>query len=270
MNSKLIITAEELNARMGEDDLVIVDLSQPESYIRGHLAAARYFEYGRAVGAAKPVMGLLPEPAAFGEELARCGITPESTVIAYDDEGGGRAGRLLWTLMVTGHKRLAMVDGGILAWAAAGLPLTDEVQSIEAATPYPVSFGADHIADHDYILANLNNPNVALLDARSPMEYTGKKALAARGGHIPGAVNLNWTDCMDMNRNRTLKHEDELRAMLAERGLTPDKEIICYCQTHHRSALSFMMLKHLDYERVRGYPGSWSEWGNREGTPVEI
>ncbi|MEJ2106096.1 MAG: rhodanese-like domain-containing protein [Acidiferrobacteraceae bacterium] len=107
------------------------------------------------------------------------------------------------------------------------------------------------------------------MDARTPEEYRGEKKLAQQVGHIPGAVNFNWTDAMDPNRQRRLKDADELRSRFAELGITPDKEIIVYCQTHHRSAHTFILLQWLGYTRVRGYPGSWSDWGNRSDTPVE-
>ena len=105
---------------------------------------------------------------------------------------------------------------------------------------------------------------------RSPAEFTGARKFADRAGHIPGAAHLEWTDMMDKQRNLRLLPDDQLRAMLAERGVTPDKEIITYCQTHHRSAYSYVVLKHLGYENVRGYPGSWSDWGNNPALPVEV
>ncbi|MCW8909638.1 MAG: rhodanese-like domain-containing protein, partial [Gammaproteobacteria bacterium] len=101
-------------------------------------------------------------------------------------------------------------------------------------------------------------------------EYDGSKKFAERGGHIPGAIHFEWTDGMDRQRNYRLLADDELKSKLNALGLTEDKEIIVYCQTHHRSALSYFMLKQLGYEKVRGYPGSWSEWGNRMDTPVEV
>ncbi|MFO1352680.1 MAG: rhodanese-like domain-containing protein [Gammaproteobacteria bacterium] len=92
---------------------------------------------------------------------------------------------------------------------------------------------------------------------------------AARGGHIPGALNLNWLEAIDRGRALRFKPDDDLRALLAGRGVTPDKEIMPYCQTHHRSSHTYMVLKHLGFPRVCAYPGAWSEWGNDPALPLE-
>jgi len=136
---------------------------------------------------------------------------------------------------------------------------------------YPVDYTVQPVvADTEYIKSQLENPSVALLDARSLDEYTGKKKYSQKIGHIPGAKHFEWTRGMDAEANYRLLSEETLQPMLDELGLTRDKEIIVYCQSHHRSSFSYLMLKNLGYEKVRGYPGAWSEWGNRDDTPIEI
>jgi thiosulfate/3-mercaptopyruvate sulfurtransferase len=264
----LIVSPEALETELNRSDMVLVDLCKPEIFAQAHLPHAVHLDYAQIVSAQKPVMGLLPNPDTFASVLATIGATPEKWIVAYDDEGGGRAARLLWTLEVMGHGRLALLDGGIHAWAAQQRPLTSDTTT-PAHSHYEVSFGDQGVADREYILSHLDDPDVQLLDTRTADEYQGVKKLAARGGHIPGAVNFNWTDAMDLNNNLLMREPATLRATLAEMGVTTDKEIIVYCQSHHRSAHTYLLLRHLGYERVRGYPGAWSDWGNQPDTPVE-
>ena len=186
----------------------------------------------------------------------------------YDDEGGGRAARFLWTLELLGHKQYALLDGGIVAWAAGNQPISRD-KTTAVTGNYPVSLKNDAIADHAYIRNHLHDADVAIVDARTPAEFSGEKKLAERAGHIPGAVNFNWVNAMDPDRNLQLRDDATLRNAFESLGITRDKEIIVYCQSHHRSAHTFMVLKHLGYRRLRGYAGAWSDWGNRTDTPVE-
>jgi thiosulfate/3-mercaptopyruvate sulfurtransferase len=133
----------------------------------------------------------------------------------------------------------------------------------------PVAFSRDVVATRDEILERLADPTLCLLDARTPEEYAGTNVRAAKGGHIPGAVNLNWLDTIDRAHDARLFGEEVLRGMLADRGVTEDRDIVTYCHTHHRSAHSYVILKHLGFPSVKGYAGSWSEWGNDPQTPVE-
>ncbi len=265
----LILTTAELETLRSEDpSLVIVDLCKPETYAQAHLPGAVHLDYKQIVRGEKPVAGLLPEADALGLVLGAAGISPDSTVVSYDDEGGGRAARLLWTLQAAGHKRMALLDGGLHAWAGEQRPMDE---TVPAVTPcdYPVHYSDEVVADRDYILSHLGDPRTALVDARTAEEFRGEKKLAQRLGHIPGAVNFNWTDALDPDRQLRLKDIEVLRATFAAMGVTPDKEVIVYCQSHHRSAHTFILLQWMGFARVRGYPGSWSDWGNRDDTPVE-
>jgi thiosulfate/3-mercaptopyruvate sulfurtransferase len=216
-------------------------------------------------------MGLLPDAARLSEVLSRLGLTSARRVIAYDEEGNGRAGRLLWTLAALGHERVSLLNGGIHAWDAAAGPLEARFRP-PSRSSYQAGFADPPmvVADRDYILARLGQPDLALLDTRTPAEFVGLDQRAARGGHIPGAVNLSWTDAMDPQRQFRLQPDPVLRKLLETRGVTPDKEVVVYCQTHHRSAHTYWVLRYLDYPRVRGYPGAWSEWGNDPALPVEV
>jgi thiosulfate/3-mercaptopyruvate sulfurtransferase len=152
------------------------------------------------------------------------------------------------------------------AWANERHPL-----SRESVRPVPARFKATPntvpVADAQHILQRLESDDLGLWDARSLNEYRGVARFAQYAGHIPGAVNLDWFEVMDRERNLRLKPMAQLREILTRLGLTPDKEIVTYCQTHHRSSLAWFVLKYLEYPQAKGYPGSWSDWGNRSDTP---
>lgn len=267
-NLPLILEPAELARNLSADNLLIVDLCKAEIYAYQHIPGAVHLEYAHIIAAEPPVMGLLPDDEQLSEVFSAIGMTKDSHVVAYDDEGGGKASRLLWTLDVIGHQGFSLLNGGLRAWLADQHPV-DKARPQITLSDYQVSQSGKATVDKAYLLAHLNDPEVALLDARTPAEYRGIDMRAGRGGHIPRAVNMDWTLALDAENNGRLKLESELRALLAARDITPDKEIITYCQTHHRSSHTYIVLKALGYPRIKGYPGGWSEWGNSEDTPIE-
>jgi thiosulfate/3-mercaptopyruvate sulfurtransferase len=265
----LLVEADELQRRLGEPGLVIVDMSRRETHQSLHIPGAVFLDYGQIVAARPPVMGLLPGDRQIEEALSATGIAADSHVIAYDDEGGGKAARLLWTLEAIGHPGgYSLLDGGLHVWANEGHPLTDQATPVRPTAYQVLRHNEAPLADRRWIVAHLQDPSVALLDARSPEEYSGERRYAMKGGHIPGAVNLEWTEPMDHNRNLRLRPGDEVKAELARLGVTPEKTVVAYCQTHHRSAYTWFVLHYLGF-KAKGYGGSWSDWGNAPDTPVE-
>jgi len=266
----IILEPADLKQNLNLNNIRIVDLCKAEIYPQAHIPGAVHLDYEKIIRHEKPTMGLLPSEGAISEVLSSLGISPETHVIAYDDEGGGKACRLLWTLAVIGHKHYSLLNGGFHAWANEGHEVDNQVVSIEPSE-YSASYkNSNAVVDKDYIMNHLQDTNLSIIDCRSPQEYNGQTVRAERIGHIPNAINMDWTLAMDKQQNYRVKHKGELELMLNDLGVTNDKEIIVYCHTHHRSAHTFIMLKSLGYENVKAYPGSWSEWGNRSDTPVEV
>ncbi len=247
----------------------LVDLSDRRYFDEGHIPGAVHLDYSALTSGQKPSPGLLPDKSQLQQLAGQLGLHPDLYVIAYDNQGGGRAGRLLWTLHFIGHRRVSVVNGGMAAWIKHGLPTSSTRQSgTQGSSTISIAEDSSVLATRNYVLTHLDNDDIVLLDARSPAEFSGTDVRAARGGHIPGARNLNWLETINHTDYGRLHPDSVLRTLLAERGISANKEVVVYCQTHHRSAHTYVMLKHLGYERVRGYAGSWSEWGNDPTSPV--
>lgn len=267
-NLPLILEPEELEPLLGTEGLLVVDVCRAECYAEDHIPGAIHIDYNQIVAANPPAHGLLPETGYLEQLFSANGISNDSYIVAYDDEGGGKSARLLWTLEAMGHTKFSLLNGGFHAWANEGHPLDDN-----PAKPAPSSFKASYdpspVADADYINQALNNSNLALVDARTQDEFEGNRLMAARGGHIPGAKNWDWMELKDNTNNQRLKPAEVLQQALADQGVSPDNEVVVYCHTHHRSSLTYIALKSLGYNQLKGYPGSWSDWGNRTDTPIE-
>lgn len=258
----------DVHARLDAPDLRIVDLSAPAHFADAHIPGAINLPYADIVRDDPPVLGLLPAPGSLQLLRARLGLDGDTRVVALDAEGGAAAGRLLWTLECIGHPHCSLLDGGLRAWHAAGLPLTRDPAPEPDRRRVQCRIDGHVIADRSYILEHLEDPDFRLLDARSIGEYDGSTRRAARAGHIPGARHYEWTRGIDPATAR-MRPAAELLAELEELGITPQHEVCTYCHTHHRSGFSYWMLRVLGFTRVRAYPGSWSDWGNRDDVPVE-
>ena len=261
----VIEPAELMEALSSTKELLLVDICTEQNHARHHLPGALHIATGKLVSGIKPATGKLPEISRLESLFSSIGFTGNQHIVAYDDEGGGWAGRFIWTLHAIGHHRASCLNGGLVAWAAEGLPLTREVPDV-APTHVSLRIHPDVIADKEDVLAALGRDDVQIWDARSPEEWAGTRVAAARGGHIPGAINLDWLELID--RKRGLRLREDVGDLVAARGFRPDASIITHCQTHHRSGLSYLVGRMLGLN-IRAYPGSWSEWGNDPDTPID-
>ena len=262
----LVIEPSDLKDRLDAPELILVDLTSSARYDAGHIPGARFVDPKRTQLGQPPAPGLLPAHADLQALFGELGHNADAVYVVYDDEGGGWAGRFIWLLDVIGHSQYHYVDGGLLAWQADGLPLSTAVPP-SAGGPVDLQLHDEPTATREYLQSRLGAADLAIWDARGPLEYSGEKVVAAKGGHIPGAINFEWTAGMD--KTRDLRIREDIAEILDSLGITADKEIITHCQTHHRSGFTYLVAKALGYPRVKGYAGSWGEWGNHPDTPIE-
>lgn len=263
----LLVAPRELLPRLDDPGLLLIDLGKEAIYQQAHLPGAIHVNYARLLGGSLPATGLLPEPGALTALLSDIGLAADRQVVVYDDEGGKRAARLLWLLEIVGHRHASLLDGGIHAW------LADELPSISAAvaprrTTYTLgNLNRQPLATLQDVRACLGKIDTVLWDSRSPDEFSGRRQSSQKAGHIPGAVNYEWSRAVDATRDRRLRDQDLLRAELSALGITGHKRVITYCQTHDRAGFTWFVGKWLGLDSC-SYAGGWAEWGNDASTPA--
>jgi thiosulfate/3-mercaptopyruvate sulfurtransferase len=208
--------------------------------------------------------------------LARAGISPDTTVVLYGDSSNWFAAYAFWLLKYHGHKDVRLLNGGRQKWQAEGRPSSTERPNYPRSDYNLDGPDSSIRALRDFILPRVAQPGVALVDVRSPKEYKGELLApehlpqegAQRGGHIPGAKNIVWSEAV--REDGTFKPVEELQAIYGGQDVTPDKEVIAYCRIGERSSHTWFVLKYLlGYPQVRNYDGSWTEWGSLVDAPIE-
>ena len=258
----------DANVRLVEVD---VDTS---AYEQGHIAGAVSFNWQSQLQ--DNVVRDIVSRSEMEALLSGAGISPDTTIILYGDNNNWFAAWAFWQLRYYGHADVRLMNGGRALWLAENRPVTTDVSS-HPATSYNISAeNTDLRALRDYVLQAVNSGSHALVDVRSPDEFSG--ALNAppnvpqegsqRNGHIPGAANIPWGQAV--NEDGTFKSADELSELYGGKGVDGGRETIAYCRIGERSSHTWFVLSQLlGYDNVRNYDGSWTEWGSIVGAPIE-
>lgn len=251
----LLLPPSWLEQRLGSPGLRVTDLRDAEAYADGHVPGAanlQLAQLGSHVGGMDNV--LLP-PDEFGALMADLGISNGDAVVAYDDQWGLAAARLLWALHYYGHDNVAVLDGGWDRWREEGRPTASGVERI-APGSFVAARGADArpevYADGVWIAQRIRSGGAVMLDTRTAAEF-------ARG-HLPGALWWDWFNAVPVGSWDVSRDPEELRAEWRELGFDESNEVVVYCRSGMRAAHTYLVLRAAGFERVRLYDGSWQEW----------
>ncbi len=274
---EVIVSTDWLAEHLNDPNLRIVESDEDVLlYEGGHIPGAVKIDWHE--DEQDPVRRDFVDRAGFERLAASRGISNDTTVILYGDRNNWYATYTFWLFRLFGHQNLKVLDGGRAKWQAEGKPLTKETPKYPASSYSAKEANLSIRAFRDEVLREYVNAPAGkrLVDVRSPAEYSGQVIAmvdypqegAQRGGHIPGARSIAWAKAA--NPDATFKSAEELTALYAGEGITPDNEVVAYCRIGERSSHTwFVLTQLLGFPNVKNYDGSWTEWGSLVGVPIE-
>jgi thiosulfate/3-mercaptopyruvate sulfurtransferase len=272
---EVLVTTDWVASRLNDPQLRLIEVDVDTSaYDQGHVPGAVGWNWQTQLQ--DPVRRDLADQRSFEKLAGNAGLTPDATVILYGDNNNWFAAWAFWQLKYYGHNDVRLMNGGRKKWLEEKRQLSTDAPRVQAATYKAKAPDPSIRAKREDVFSVLEGRNRAqLVDVRSVDEFTGKviappgmTETAQRGGHIPGAANIPWAQAVA--EDGTFKPADALRQLYGGKGVTGDQEVIAYCRIGERSSHTWFALKYLlGYKDVRNYDGSWTEWGNLVGAPIE-
>ena len=271
-----VVSTAWVGERLGDPSVVVAEVNSDlvEGYERGHVPGA--VGWGLHTDMEHPVRRDIPDAVQFEALMARSGVGPDTTVVLYGDGNNRSATWAFWVMKYYGHEDVRIVDGGRKKWILEGRPVS-MIDPEPTPTEYRVGTLDPSVrAMKEYVVERIDRMGVKLLDTRTTEEYSGQLTSAPgtpqpdiyRKGRIPGALHVPWDDAA--SDDGSFRPVDDLRRMYANAGVDDADEVIAYCRLGVRASYTWFVLKYgLGFEQARTYDGSWTEWGNSAGVPIE-
>ena len=272
-----LVSTDWVENHLEDDDIAIIEVnSHPEqSYLKGHIPSSILWNLHKDLE--DQIKRDIPSGTDMEKLMGSSGITNETTIILYGDGNNRSATWAFWLLRFYRHTKIKLIDGGRVKWLIEGKPVTSEIPKPKPAN-YQIKPPDKAIrATLSYIIKNLNRNDLRIIDTRTIEEYLGEMASSpgtpqtgiSKNGRIPNSVNIQWTDCI--NPDGTVKSPQILSDMFSTNNALPENEVVAYCRLGVRASYTWFVLSEiLNYQNVKNYDGSWTEWGNSIGVPIEI
>ncbi len=257
----MLITTTELEEIIDDPDLILIDARSFQEYSKGHITNAVSLDLFSFHWIDTTQDGISSFNDQFTKIFSQVGVSEEKKVVFYDNVSGMLAARGVWLLEYLSHHNVSMLDGGFTKWKNEG-----HIIRYQSTAYKPTNFSAKPnpkiLAGFEYVLENIHK--ITILDARSKEEFDGKLVRAARGGHIPTSINVDYTE--NIAKDGTFKDVEQLSKLYQ---LEKGTEIVTYCQGAYRAANTYVALKKIGFTNIKVYLGSWREWGNILKLPIE-
>jgi thiosulfate/3-mercaptopyruvate sulfurtransferase len=276
VHPEVLVDTQWVVDHMNDHDVRIaeVDYDPTANYNLGHVPGAVLFDWKKDMN--DPVTRNIFSRQTCEDLLQRAGVNNDTTLVLYGDFNNWFAAFAFWALKYYGFKDLRLMNGGRKKWLEEDRPISKDIPQYQRGNFKPTEPDKSIRVFLNQVKEALDKENIAMVDVRSPKEFTGEILAppeyptehAQRGGHIPGASNIPWSQAV--KDDGTFKAVEELKQLYQSKGIIPDKEIIAYCRIGERSSHTWFVLKYLlGYPNVKNYDGSWTEWGNIVDNPIE-
>lgn len=268
-NPDILIDTAWVLENLDNPSVALIEVGSLENYEAGHIPGAIHVNPGsQLTNPEDSTQGQVMTQDALTELFSGLGITHDTTVVIYDESRNLSASRAYWVLKYYQHDDVRIYNGGKNLWVAEGNELSTEVVEVSPSDYVAREADPEIRTTAEYVMERIDDEGVIMCDTRNAEEYAGTDVRADRGGHIPGAINIDWV--YNVDSDGLFKSAEELYALYTAAGFSPDKQIITYCQTGVRGAHTWFVLRELlGFPDVRNYDGSWAEYGNRDDTPIQ-